>query len=149
MPAQHARALRALALLSLLSGLFALARGHTSLAPVPLAVCATSVVYWAAPRPDGWSRAVDIVVVQLALLYQSLRALRGAEHRAAYFGILSLGLCAFPLSVLLDRSARRRGESSAAATLLHAAVHVLGNAANAALYAGAVAPLFESQTTSV
>ena len=143
MPAQHAAFLRALSLLSLASGLFALARGHAGLAPVPLAVCATSVLYWREPLAASWLRALDIAVVQAGLSLQSLAALRGAERRAEYFALLAVGLAAFPLGVLLDRRARSRGESSAAATLLHAAVHVFGNLANVALYSGAVPPLFD------
>jgi len=141
-PAQHAAALRALALLSLLSALLALARGHASLAPAPLAVAATSLLYWARPTPGGLRRALDVGVVQLALLYQTARALRGAARRGAYLLALAPGLAAFPLSVLLDRRAQARGESSAAATLLHGAVHVFGNLANAALYSGDVPPIF-------
>ena len=141
MPAQHAAFLRALSLLSLASGLFALSRGHASLAPVPLAVGATSLVYWAKPTLS-WRRLLDVSVVQAGLLYQSLAALRGAERRAEYFALLAVGLAAFPAAVLLDRRARARGDSSAAATLLHAAVHVFGNLANVALYSGDVRPLF-------
>ena len=145
MPAQHAAFLRALSLLSLASGLFALSRGHAALAPVPLAVCATSLLYWREPLAASWTRALDVGVVQAGLFLQSLAALRGAERRAEYFALLSVGLAAFPLAVLLDRRAKARGESSAAATLLHGAGHVFGNAANCALYSGAVRPLFDSE----
>lgn len=148
-PRAHAQVLRALSALSLFAAALAAARGHAGLAPVPLAVGATSLLYWAQPDRGSWRRALDIGVVQLGLWYQSARAVRGADNARIYFAILLLGLAAFPLGLLLDARAQRRGVSSWPSTLCHALVHVLGNAANVALYMGAVRPLWGPEDTAV
>ena len=82
-PRAHAQVLRALSALSLLAGALAAARGHAGLAPVPLAVGATSLLYWARPDRGSWRRALDIGVLQLGLWYQSARAARVAAASRA------------------------------------------------------------------
>ena len=67
LPEAHYTLLWRLSWLSLLAGVFALARGHgLELAAVPLSVGATSLLYWCSPD-NSWRRTLDIVVVQCAL----------------------------------------------------------------------------------
>jgi len=140
LPPRHSRVLLGLSSLSLLAGLFAIARGHEALAPVPLSVFLTSVAYWA--RPDhSWRRALDIAVVLAALAFQAARALTSAglgdARRALYFAVLGAGMACAPLSVALHRrSVAAGGRASWASTALHGLVHVLGNVSNVVLYSG-------------
>ena len=130
LPRGPARVIAQLAVLSVASAALALARGHGLLALVPLSVAVTSFNFWRdATAANPW-RLVDIVVVQLGLWTQVFVAARGAENARLFFALYGVGIICCAMGVAAKH------ESAWASASWHAAVHVLGNAANAALFLG-------------
>lgn len=130
-PKRQANFLWVLAWLSLVSGLYAISRGYYDLAPVPLGVWATSLLYW--QHPDfSWRRYFDMAFVHLAMVYQIWRAV-GAENMNAYYATLAVACVFFPLGTYFH--ARKMQWPS---TICHGGVHVMGNVSNFVLYSGNV-----------
>lgn len=143
LPASQFQLIWRLSWLSLLSGIVALACRHFDLFWVPLGVWLTSINYWR--HPDfSWRRYLDIVFVQVALWYQVYRAY-GADNRDWYYSITGIGMCCYLVGVYC----KQVHKSTWASTLCHCLVHILGNAANIALYVGHIPAVKGTATLSV
>ena len=92
-------------------------------------VLTTSLNYWR--KPDyGWRRYMDIVVVQLALWWLSLRNLDTLEpYRTVAFLILLIMVGTFVTSMLYRNHVKF-------STTLHMLVHLFGNVASLFVYSG-------------
>jgi hypothetical protein len=115
---------------SLVSTVFALYNKHYDLALVPFGVFLTSINYWRNPVL-GWSRILDISYVNLSMIYQCYRV-SNAEYKIAYYSILGVALCFYPLSVFLHK------KSPWLSTLSHFQLHLLGNISNCIVYSGTI-----------
>jgi hypothetical protein len=129
LPPPHALLLWRLSWISCLSGIYAIARGHYLLAPVPLGVWLTSMNYWKYPVQNSMRRKIDIGYVLLSLTYQLLRSLN-AQYAIYYWIIMSVTVAFFPLGHLLNNHNAWLG------TFCQGMVHIGGNVGNIILYSG-------------
>jgi hypothetical protein len=114
---------------SILSATYALYRGHYDLALVPGGVFLTSIQYWSDPT-NLTKRHIDMAYVTTALVYQIIRA-RGYEHASWYYGVVSLAVSMYPLSIYFQQKG-----NDEVSTFFHCLVHIFGNIANFVLYSG-------------
>jgi len=80
--------------LFLISGLYALYRGHYLLWPAPSIIFLTSVNYWRYPD-RSWRLHLDVYAARLAVLYQTIMAYN-AQYRFIYYSVFSASLL-YPL----------------------------------------------------
>ena len=137
LPPKHSLFIWRLSWLSLVAGIYAISRGHYSLAPVPLGVYVTSLNYWRHPIHSSLRRKIDITYVCLSLLYQVWRSVN-AQYHNMYILIMSITICFFPLGIWLNKY------SSWLGTFCHGMCHVGGNIGNIILYSGSVSSLKEN-----
>jgi len=129
LPPPHALLLWRLSWISCISGVYAIARGHYALAPVPLGVWLTSINYWRHPVQNSIRRKIDISYVLLSLTYQLQRSLN-AQYVIYYWIIMSVTITFFPLGHLLNNHNAWLG------TFCQGMVHIGGNVGNIILYSG-------------
>lgn len=118
---------------SLVSCIYAAHRQHYDLAVVPGSVFLSSINYWRYPD-YSWRRYADMAVVHAALLYQLVRT-RKAEYRFPYYGILSVGLIAYPIGWYSYTAG-----SYWMSVYMHMVLHIAANLGNLVLYSGSIDP---------
>lgn len=120
------------------ASLYALKTGHYDLAIIPGGVFVTSLNYWRNPDFLSWRRHVDVSYVQLALVYQMVRAYN-AEYAKLYYLTMVLGMSCYPISYHYYYK-----KQYWRSTYMHSCVHVISNIANVILYSGYVLPIAAS-----
>jgi hypothetical protein len=119
------------------SAIYAYAHPATShFAPIPIAVFATSLLYWRNPIYNSWRRNLDIVVVSAGLTQHICYAVTtpGIDPfiTRTYISLIGISIMFYVVSqyYLLYR------HSYWPATYTHAMIHVTANIANFVLYYG-------------
>jgi hypothetical protein len=113
--------------------------GLYDLAVLALMVLYTSLNYWRCPN-YGYRRYVDIMCVQLAGWWMSLRNLDGIEPFHSIAMTLGMLTClTFMVSVKLH------GQHVGYSTLLHSMVHLLGNMTTVAVCQGQLPAISDSR----
>ena len=101
-------------------------------AVISVGTLSTSILYWRKPRRGSVERQFDRLWVLLSFLYQGRSACRelGAGRLAAYWALALITLCCYA-------RARRLGAAGSldASARWHSGIHLVGNVANAILYA--------------
>ena len=119
--------------LSLFSSLVGIYYGHYDLAFFTFLIFLTSLFYWRNPT-YSWRRNLDIIVVQIGIIWHTYRALH-AENKIPYFAFLFSGMGAF----LLGWFFFKQGQTWLG-TISHTFVHILMNVAVLFLYVGHIEP---------
>jgi hypothetical protein len=135
LPKEHSSFLWNLAWLSFISGVYAIIKGHYSLAPVPFGVWLTSLLYWRNPEPQSLLRYTDIMYVFTALSYQMWRSI-GAQYANMYWIVMAITVSFYPAGVFINST------SSWLGTFCQGVVHIGGNIGNMILYSGNVKEIF-------
>ena len=101
-------------------------------AVISVGTLSTSIAYWRKPRRGSVERQFDRLWVLLSFLYQGRSACRelGAGRLAAYWALALVTLCCYARA----RRLGGKGELDASARW-HSGIHLVGNVANAILYA--------------
>ena len=131
-PREQSNFLVSLSFLSLVSGIYAINRGHYDLAMVPLGVFTTSMIYWTNPT-YCWRRTLDMVYVSSAMVYQIYRA-QNAQYRKPYYCLLFCAVAFYPFSWYFHN----KKYSSWKSVLSHSMIHIVGNISNFVLYSGKI-----------
>ena len=101
-------------------------------AVISVGTLSTSIAYWRKPRRGSVERQFDRLWVLLSFLYQGRSACRelGVGRLAAYWTLALVTLCCYA-------RARRLGAAGSldASARWHSGIHLVGNVANAILYA--------------
>ena len=101
-------------------------------AVISVGTLSTSIAYWRKPRRGSVERQFDRLWVLLSFLYQGRSACRelGSGRLAAYWALALVTLCCYA-------RARRLGAAGSldASARWHSGIHLVGNVANAILYA--------------
>jgi len=92
------------------------------------AVFLTSVHYWKNPV-FGWRRNIDITIVSISCIYQSIKAF-SSNTRDLYFILILMCIICY----IKARNSKNLHHSS----LWHSTIHILANIANIVLYNGFV-----------
>ena len=116
--------------LFLISGAYALYRGHYMVSVSPCVIYLTSLNYWRYPD-HSWRLHLDVCAVRLALLYQLIMAYN-AEYAREY-SLICITSLLYPLGqyYYYKRDYWKY-------TYVHIACHVLVNIANIVLYSGRI-----------
>ena len=112
----------------------AILSGRLDYAVVSLGTLGTSINYWRRPVRGGGARALDMGWVACSFAYQCWRApreLAGRRH-AAYWALAAATIGCYARA----RHFGRRGDLDASSSW-HSGIHLVGNVANALLYADA------------
>ena len=131
-PKEYGNIIARLAPLSILSGSYAVYRGHYGLSVVPFSVGITTYMYWNNPI-YSWRRTLDMTVVITAALYQTWAAYYATYMIPYYvFKVLGIGSYLAGLYVHYVKNDQYAG------ILFHSGIHVFTNIGNFFLYSGDV-----------
>lgn len=128
-PRSHANYMCIISNMSLISGTYAIQRGHPIVAIGPLGVWINSINYWRNPS-YGIRRNIDISWVAFALIIQTIK-LTHSNHYYYYACIMCPSLLFYPIGWVLYMN-----KYFWLATIAHSMLHVFPNMANIVLYSG-------------
>lgn len=118
-------------LLALVTGIYAIYKGHYIMALSPVGVFLTSINYWR--KPDySWRRYVDMTYVKLALIYQLYQGSR-SEYMMEYYGVMMVATMMYPISIYYYKKNNYWNS-----TYAHCLLHVISNIGNIVLYSGRI-----------
>lgn len=115
--------------LCLCSFCYALYNVQYTLSIVPIMVFISSILYWHNPT-NSWRRYLDIVVVNICVLYQFFLANK-SNYATLYYIITCIGLCFYPIGIYYYKK-----KNYWMSTYSHILLHFFANIANILLYSG-------------
>jgi len=133
-PPEHYNLIWRVSWISLFTSSYAAYNNYYDLALVPGSIFLTSINYWR--KPDySWRRYLDIIVVQIALMYQLIRAYN-SEYSTTYYSFTFSGITMFFVGVYYHK--KNEEKYVWRSTMCHISLHILANIGNVILYSGQV-----------
>jgi hypothetical protein len=117
--------------LSIVSAVYAIFNKHYLISLCPAGVFITSINYWRKPE-YSWRRNLDMIYVQLALMYQIYSAYM-SQYMIQYYMTMVLALSMYPLSIYYYKKNLHWHS-----TYAHSGLHIIANIANIILYSGEI-----------